>query len=66
MLGDANVICSNFYFATLGFVDPIFRSWFFVTFGKGKENTKILRNLCLQFARQDGQDGKNPERKSCN
>ena len=23
------------------------------------ENTKILRNVCLHFARQDGQDGKN-------
>ena len=23
------------------------------------ENTKILCNLCLHFARQDGQDGKN-------
>ena len=23
------------------------------------ENTKILRNLCLHFARQDGQEGKN-------
>ena len=22
------------------------------------ENTKILRNLCLPFARQDGEDGK--------
>ena len=22
------------------------------------KNTKILRNLCLHFARQDGQDGK--------
>ena len=22
------------------------------------ENTKILHNLCLHFARQDGQDGK--------
>ena len=22
----------------------------------------MLRNLCLHFARQDGQDGKNPER----
>jgi len=22
------------------------------------ENTKILRNLCFHFARQDGQDGK--------
>ena len=25
---------------------------------KSHENTKILRNLCLHFARQDGQDGK--------
>ena len=35
----------------------IFRFWFLVTF----ENAvmKILRNLCLHFARQDGQDGKN-------
>ena len=31
--------------------------WFMVTFGN--EVTKILRNLCLHFARQDGQDGKN-------
>ena len=23
------------------------------------ENTKILRNLCLHFPRQDGQEGKN-------
>ena len=30
---------------------------FLVTFGD--EVTKILRNLCLYFARQDGQDGKN-------
>ena len=30
------------------------------------ENMKILRNLCLHFARQAGQDGKIPERKSCN
>jgi hypothetical protein len=29
---------------------------FFVTFGN--EVTKILHNLCLHFARQDGQDGK--------
>ena len=26
------------------------------------ENTKILCNLCLHFARQDGQDGKNREK----
>ena len=34
----------------------------FLVFGhfwrRGYENTKILRNLCLNFARQDGQDGK--------
>ena len=30
------------------------------------ENTKILCNLCLHFARQDGQDGKKLERKSRN
>ena len=46
------------------FVHPIFRFWFLVTFGD--EVTKILRNLCLHFARQDGQDGEKPERKSCN
>ena len=38
------------------FVHPIFRFWFLFTFGD--EVTKILRNLCLHFARQDGQDGK--------
>ena len=38
------------------FVYPIFRFWFLVTFGE--EVTKILRNLCLHFARQDGQDRK--------
>ena len=27
------------------------------------ENTKILRNLCLHFARQDGQAGKKPGKK---
>jgi hypothetical protein len=30
------------------------------------ENANILRNLCLHFARQDGQDGKKTERKSRN
>ena len=35
-----------------------------VTFGN--EVTKILRNPCLHFARQDGQDGKKPEKKSTN
>jgi len=31
-----------------------------------RKKMKILGNLCLHFARQDGQDGKKPERKSCN
>ena len=35
---------------------PIFCFWCLVTFGN--KNTKILRILCLHFARQDGQDGK--------
>ena len=42
----------------------MFRSscfWFLVTFGD--EVTKILRNLCLHFARQYGQEGKKKERK---
>jgi len=28
-----------------------------------RKKMKILGNLCLHFARQDGQDGKKPERK---
>ena len=32
----------------------------------GDKVTKILRNLCLHFARQDVQDGKKWERKSRN
>ena len=35
----------------------------FLVFGhfwqQSYQNTKILHNLCLHFARQDGQDGKN-------
>ena len=38
------------------FVHSIFRFWFSVSFGD--EVTKILRNLCLHFARQNGQDGR--------
>ena len=38
------------------FVHPIFRSWFLITFGD--KVTKILRNLCLYFARQDGKKQK--------
>ena len=55
-----------FNFFTLGwkvgdncFVHPIFVFLFLVTFGdEVTKNTKILHNLCLHFARQDGQDGK--------
>ena len=39
----------------------MFRSshfWFLVTFVDEVTNTKILHNLCLHFARQDGQDSK--------
>ena len=35
----------------------IFRFWFLITFGD--EVMKIIRNLCLHFAKQDRQDGKN-------
>ena len=44
------------------FVHHIFCFFVFVTFGD--ELTKILHNLCLNFARQDGQDGEKTERKS--
>ena len=42
--------------STIIFVHPIFGFWFLVT--SGNKVTKILGNLCLHFARQDGQDGK--------
>ena len=51
---------------------PLFRSSHYLclvldhVFHQSYENTKILYNLCLHFARQDGQDGKKPERKSRN
>ena len=49
-------------FCNICFVHTIFRLWFLVTFGD--KITKLLHNLCLHFARQDGQDGKKTERKS--
>ena len=39
------------------FVHPISRFWFLVT--SSDKVTKMTSNLCLHFARQDGQDGKN-------
>ena len=50
----------------------MFRSsqFLFLVFGyfwqRSYENTKILRNLCLHLARQDGEEGKKTERKSRN
>ena len=52
------------FFVVFFFVHSISRFWFLVTFGnKVKKIQKMLRNLCLHFARQDGQDGKKPEKK---
>ena len=51
---------SCFLFLLFMFLSSHF--WFLVFghFCQGSyESTKILRNLCLHFARQDGQDGKN-------
>ena len=48
----------------LCFIHPIFCFWFLVTFGN--KVTKILCNLCLHFARQDGQDGKKPDQNTKN
>ena len=36
--------------------------WFLVTFGN--EVTKILHNLCLHFAWQDGHDGKKTQKEN--
>jgi len=47
------LFCSSF-FSFLGFGH--FCRWSY-------ENTKILRNLCLHFARQDGQEGKKTGKK---
>ena len=48
---------SNFSFLVFG------HFWHSIMYN---EVTKILRNVCLHFARQDGQDRKKPERKSRN
>ena len=44
------------------FVHPIFGFWFLVTFED--EVMKIFRNLCLHFARQDGQEGKKKQKEN--
>ena len=50
---------ANFATECKCFVHPIFCFLFLVTFGdEVTKNTKILHNLCLHFARQDGQDRK--------
>ena len=52
-----NLLCQNL---TLHMLQSSFH-FLFLVFGhfwqRSYENTKILRNLCLHFARQDGQDG---------
>ena len=51
--------CVFFYiYAHFCFVHHIFRFCFLVTWKQSHEKMKILRDLCLHFARQDGQDGK--------
>ena len=58
-----NTVSSN------GFVDQFIYLMFcsshfsLLGFGHFCEVTKILRNLCLHFARQDGQDGKKAGKK---
>ena len=44
----------------ISFTNVLFIPFFVFGFGFGDEVTKILHNLCLHFARQDGQDGKKP------
>ena len=78
LFGEAHHIISRFLnlqiyeFFLWFFFQQVFRSshFSFLVFGhfwrRSYENTKILCNLCLHFARQDGQDEKKPEWKSCN
>ena len=62
----------NFLVSAKGFYQQLFYSSHFpnLVFGHfwwaSYENTKILSNLCLHSARQDGQDRKKTERKSHN
>ena len=64
----ARVLIDNaIFFIDYCFVHPIFGFWSLLA--TKLQSMKILSNLCLHFARQDGQDGqdwKNPERKSSN
>ena len=54
---------NSFFFVTaLQFSDIYFGHFW----RRSYKNTKVLRHLCLNFASQDGQDGKKPERKSRN
>ena len=43
---------------------PFFVFGFGHFWGQSYENTKILRNLCLHFARQDGQDRKKKQKEN--
>ena len=57
VMADATITLLPFHTGNNCFVHSIFRFWFLVTFGD--EVTKVLRDLCLHFAWQDGKDGKN-------
>ena len=48
-------LCRPIYLSDVSFI-PFFIFGHF--WQRSYENIKILRNLCLHFARQDGQDGK--------
>ena len=51
--------CPVLHNSSLMFRSSHFSFLILVTWRQSYENKKILRNLCLHFERQDGQDGKN-------
>ena len=53
----------SLFFCTLyeGLVHPIFCVWSLLA--TKLQKYELLRNLCLHFERQDGQDGKKPGKK---
>ena len=56
-----NIFMPFFSFNNICFVHPIFRFWSLLA--RSYKNTKILHNLCIHFARQDGQAGKKSNKK---
>ena len=57
--------CFIFFYFYVSFI-PFFVFGFGHFWRQSYAKTKILHNLCLQFPWQDGQDWKNPQRKSRN